>query len=278
MHLVHPWKIGLGILTTALFCAGLLTASHASPGATDALNAPDDEQVAAVSQPPMTEAVSAPEEVLIERLAPAPVDVLIERPEEVFGDLSLWSPEDASHITGLGMHPELNRLQFHGREAMARFKRRWDSASTEGLNIVYVGDSHVQNGVIHRELRRELGPELGIGGHGLLFPYSAAKTYAPRSYTSKHRGAWSYGKSWQLPAAIPLGVVGMSVRTEQEDASFTIKFKKDVPEDWRRLRIYCERVRKSFDLKVDTGGRTTRIQIRPERGDDSPYVEVDLPR
>jgi LysM repeat protein len=189
-----------------------------------------------------------------------------------------WSPEDMARIQGLGLRPEINRIQFYDRPAMNRLREAWRAAKTEGLRIVHLGDSHVQSGVIHHELRSELWPELGNGGHGLLFPYSAAKTYAPRSYRSRHRGAWTYGKSWRLPAEVPLGVAGMSVRTHNPHASFTLTFKAPVPQDWRALRIYCERDRHSYDLKIDSGGRTTSVRVRPKGEDVRPYVEVTLPR
>lgn len=193
-------------------------------------------------------------------------------------ELEGWSPDDIGRLQGLGLRPELNRIQFHQRPSMTRLREAWRTARTSGLRIVHVGDSHVQGGVIHHEVRRELWPELGNGGHGLLFPYSAAKTYAPRSYRSRHRGRWTYGKSWRLPAEVPLGVAGMSVRTRSPRASFTLTFRAPVPQDWRALRIYCERDRHSYDLKIDSGGRTTSVRVGPKGDDQRPYVEVTLPK
>ena len=178
----------------------------------------------------------------------------------------------------LGSHPEMNRIQFYERAGMNRLGEAWRAAKSQGLRIVHVGDSHVQGGAIHQELRSELWPELGNGGHGLLFPYSAAKTYSPRAYRSTHRGSWTYGKSWRLPAEIPLGVAGMSVRTRNPNASFTLTFKAPVPKDWRALRIYCERDPESYDLKIDSGGRTTIVRVHPKGEDERPYVEVTLPK
>ena len=189
-----------------------------------------------------------------------------------------FSVEDQERIERLGLQPDTFRVQFHDRRSIDRLRASWRQARQDGLRIVHVGDSHVQNGAIHKELRSLLRPELGDGGHGLLFPYSAAKTYAPKSYRSRHRGRWTYAKSWKLPAELPLGVTGMSVETRNPDASFTLTFKEPVPDHWRRLRIYCDRGRKSFDLKVDSGGRTTVIRVHPKEDDGKPYVEAVLPK
>lgn len=189
-----------------------------------------------------------------------------------------WSEEDLERIKRLELQPELNRIQFYDRESVERLQSAWKSAPKTGLSVVHVGDSHVQNGAIHRALRDALWPQLGNGGYGLLFPYSAAKTYSPRDYRSEHSGRWTFAKSWRLPAEIPLGVSGMSVRTRSPWASVTLTFRSAVPEDWRVLRIYCERDSRSFDLKIDSAGKTTPVRVRPKGDDERPYVEVVLPK
>jgi lysophospholipase L1-like esterase len=256
-----------------LASGGLWTVAHAGQGQGEA----SDQSVAVGAQPGAETPILA-DASLVQSLVPAPSWEAIQKPETVFDDLSAWDAKDAGLITRLHMHPELNLLQFYDRAAMERLSARWESAQTEGLTIVHVGDSHVQGGVVQREMRAHLGPELGDGGPGLLFPYSAAKTYAPRAYKSEHTGVWVYGKSWRLPADVPLGVTGMSVRTQSAKASFTLTFKEDVSPDWRALRIYCDRNRESFDLKIDSAGKTTTVVVRPTKGDDLPYVEVTLPR
>jgi lysophospholipase L1-like esterase len=256
-----------------LASGGLSADVHAAHGQTE-----PSEQSESVAVEPAAGAPILADASLAQSLAPVPSWKAIEKPETVFGDLSAWDAADVELITRLHMYPEMNRLQFYDRTAMERFGARWEAAKTEGLTIVHVGDSHVQGGATGREIGAQLSPELGSGGHGLLFPYSAAKTYAPRPYKSEHTGLWVYGKSWRLPAEVPLGVTGMSVRTQSAKASFTLTFKQDVPSDWRKLRIYCDRVRESFDLKIDSAGKTTTVVVRPGEGDDLPYVEVTLPR
>ena len=76
------------------------------------------------------------------------------------GELEGWSAEDMARIQGLGLRPELNRIQFYERTSMNLLRESWRTAKTEGMRIVHVGDSHVQSGVIHHELRAELWPEL----------------------------------------------------------------------------------------------------------------------
>lgn len=272
MRAMRHLTAGLGIMIVILSCGGL---NHAARAVSATAEHPT--QTAAHGSESVAEMSLGAEQDLVATLSPSPSWTPIENPKAVFNDMSIWEPEDADLITRLHMHPELNRLQFYDRAAMDRFHARWKKAKTEGLSIVHVGDSHVQGGAIHREVREKLWPELGNGGHGLLFPYSAAKTYSPRSYKSEHTGVWEYGKSWRLPAAVPLGVTGMSVRTKQHGASFRITFRKEVPSDWRKLRIYCKRERASYDLKIDSAGRTTNVVVRPSKGDDRPYVEVTLP-
>jgi lysophospholipase L1-like esterase len=185
---------------------------------------------------------------------------------------------DRDTMKRLGINGQFNRIQFYDRSAVKGFQDAWRHVSSKGLRILHVGDSHVQHGIVAKGLRKYLNVRFSDGGHGLIFPYSTAKTYSPRAYNSKHTGEWTYGKSRVLPAKVPLAVSGMSAHTTDEEASFTITFRKRVPLHWKQLRLFVKRSRQSFDVEIETGGYRIPLRIGPVRSSKDPgYRSVRLP-
>lgn len=177
----------------------------------------------------------------------------------------------------LGMNLAHNRIQFHDRQTWARFVARWDAADRDGLRVLHLGDSHVQNGIIAASMRAHFKRRLGDGGPGLLFPYSTARTYSPRTYRTRHTGTWTYGKAYILPAKLPFGVAGMSSRTEDPEATFSLRFRRRVPRHWRKLRLYCKRSAASFDLSIESGGKRTEVTVGAAAAGAAQHIDVELP-
>ena len=88
-------------------------------------------------------------------------------------------------------------LQFPGGESeeFDLFLRKLDTLLDTGkgdLRVLHVGGSHVQAGTWTDRLRAHfLALRYGLdGGRGLVFPFSAAGTNTPISYSSSYTGNW----------------------------------------------------------------------------------------
>lgn len=170
---------------------------------------------------------------------------------------------------------EQARIEFQQRPAVANLLEAWRRAGKGRFSLVYLGDSHVQSGFTTAELRQRLQARYGDGGPGLLFPYTLAKTYTPAGYKTQHSGQWAYGKSLILPPRVPLGVVGMSGRTQEAGASFEIRWPRAPgPGPWT-LRLFSPRTPDSFDLEVSTAGKTWQVVVAA--GGDREDLRLTLP-
>ncbi|HEU4717398.1 MAG TPA: GDSL-type esterase/lipase family protein, partial [Bacteroidia bacterium] len=101
--------------------------------------------------------------------------------------------------------------------------------------------------------------------------------YSSVEYKSTHTGKWDYAKSLALPPKLPLGVIGMTSRTDDANASFTITFYKPVPETYNRLKIFCKKEHNAYDLLVKTGTKNIAVAVDSSSADTLPYYEVSLP-
>ena len=106
------------------------------------------------------------------------------------------------------------------------FLRKLDTLVATGgtdLRILHVGGSHVQGGGWSDRLRRNfLSLRYGSdGGRGLVFPFSAAGTNTPVSYSSSYAGNWESATCLR-PRDVTLGLTGMAITAQDTSARVVI--------------------------------------------------------
>ena len=175
------------------------------------------------------------------------------------------------------IHSEFAFIQFYNKSTIDQFVKSWENTKNSKMSIVHLGDSHLQSDYFPGRVRNNLHTIHGDGGRGIMFPYSAAKTYSSFEYKSRHTGEWTYAKSLAVPPKIPLGVSGMTCKTEDSNASFTFTFINDVPSNYSRLKLFCKKDSCSYDLIIVCGDKEIPINIAPIKNDSLSYYEINLP-
>lgn len=173
--------------------------------------------------------------------------------------------------------PSINYVQFYHKTAIKHFQESLNQVNKTKISILHMGDSHIQSEIPTGVARQLLQQKYGDGGRGLVFPYSAAKTYSSIHYSSKHEGNWQYAKTLKVPPAIPLGIMGMSVKTEDSTASLTYTFNTKFPSNYKTLKIYCNIDSLSYDINVEADGVVYPVEIDAVRlPNNLPYVLVNV--
>ena len=97
------------------------------------------------------------------------------------------------------------------------------SVESSEINIVHIGDSHVQAGFYSEPIRKNLQNEFGNGGRGLIFPYQAAKTNGPADYSFGSLQTWKAKRNCIEKGNLPTGLAGHTIYSASELASLTFK-------------------------------------------------------
>ena len=155
--------------------------------------------------------------------------------------------------------PELNYVQYYHKAVMQSFHDKWSGAGR--VVVAHFGDSHVQSDIYPGALRNDLQAVRGQGGFGMTFPYSTAKTYSAIDYFSSHTGTWLFAKSIEFKPKLPLGLSGATAKTFNHEAGFKIKFKKTLPQEYRKLKIYCRQQKSSFDFVARSGAGEVFVNV-----------------
>jgi len=91
------------------------------------------------------------------------------------------------------------------------------------VNIVHLGDSHVQAGFYSGQVMRMLQGAFGNAGRGWISPLKLAKINEPKDYyITSNIKSWEIGRCIQKTPPCPLGPGAMGIRTTSDDVDFTV--------------------------------------------------------
>lgn len=157
--------------------------------------------------------------------------------------------------------PSLNYFQYFSKNSLSSFYDALNNSKKNKVSIIHFGDSHIQSEIPTHETRINLQKKYGNGGRGIVFPYSTAKTYSSIHYATKHTGNWIYSKSTKPTKELPKGIMGISSKTQDSSASFTITFNAKTPSNHLSVNLFCETDSLSYDIIVETDGNVIPIDV-----------------
>ncbi len=125
-----------------------------------------------------------------------------------------------------------NHIQLNGDDWSGLRSKIHNLASCPGgkFNIVQIGDSHIQPGILTDQVRTALQRAYGNGGRGLIAPLALAGTNEPRDYVIRSTASVT-SKSRLMSRTWPVenGLTGVSVQFggERTDLTLVAKHNED---------------------------------------------------
>ncbi len=106
------------------------------------------------------------------------------------------------------------------------------------LNIIHIGDSHIQGDYMSRTIRFRLQQEFGEGGRGLVFPYSFLNMYGPVDYKCKTNVKWENSRIFPREKNYPVGLVGYTVASNNPNLQAMIELTGPPKKSWGSLENF----------------------------------------
>lgn len=122
--------------------------------------------------------------------------------------------------------------------------------SKEGkINIVHIGDSHIQADLFTARMRNHMQNAFGNAGFGFTFPYSVAKTNnsAPIRFTAS--GSFQSIRNLYADSSKPVGLSGIALETKSENFAIQLQV-KDVRYNFTNLKVITPQNANLFDVSV----------------------------
>lgn len=124
-------------------------------------------------------------------------------------------------------------------------------ANDRKINIVHIGDSHVQADYMTSIIRRNFHRHFGNAGRGLIVPLRVARTNEPNNFKTVSDIPWTSKRCVFPEQPLPIGVGGVTIETKKPEANLQI-FMNDLWLDYtfNKLTLFYERDEKSFDFSI----------------------------
>jgi lysophospholipase L1-like esterase len=120
------------------------------------------------------------------------------------------------------------------------------------INILHLGDSHIQGGYMTQQVRQNFQLAFGNAGRGFVVPLRVAGTNEPYSYRSESAAKWESKRMVFPDQALPIGLSGVSIRTEDENASLTLSVNNytDLNYGFNRVTTFFFKEPRSYNLVI----------------------------
>ena len=112
------------------------------------------------------------------------------------------------------------------------FDLRTHASVSNNVNILHIGGSHVQAGVLSNTIRMHFSPS---AERGYLFPFRAIKTNSPQGYRFDYTGLWKGSRCVNKDPDVELGLNGAAAITSDKEASLTLHLRDEGKWDFNQL-------------------------------------------
>ncbi len=111
---------------------------------------------------------------------------------------------------------------INGKQLTPFFNKllKLENGDTNQVNVLHIGDSHIQADFLTREVRKNLQQRFGNAGRGLVFPLRVAGTNEPADYRSSSNVGWQVAKINSQANFPDPGISGISMRSDEAGTYF----------------------------------------------------------
>lgn len=150
--------------------------------------------------------------------------------------------------------------EIYNAKALESFFRKLqenEKHNNQKINIVHIGDSHIQSDLMTNEIRKNLQQKFGNAGRGLVFPYQLAKTNGSYNERFHSNRIWESYRNIHPFKNVPIGLSGIGLW--RDSGGFALELNvKDPVYKFNTIRIITPQNQNMFDLA--TSSQTNIIQ------------------
>jgi len=115
------------------------------------------------------------------------------------------------------------------------------------INIVHIGDSHIQADLMTNKVRKNLQAVFGNGGRGLVFPHSLARTNGSWDIKFSSNGSWDNHRIVSQIDGSKVGLSGIALMSKSDD--FAIELNAKEPDNFfNTIKIITPANANSFNI------------------------------
>lgn len=119
------------------------------------------------------------------------------------------------------------------------------------INIIHIGDSHIQADFLTRAVRNHFQNFFGNAGRGLIVPGRVAGTNEPSNIQTSSNVSWEAKRCVHPDQLLPIGIGGITIRTGIPDSKLYV-YMNDATQDYtfQRIKLFHQKDGSSFAFKL----------------------------
>jgi len=126
-----------------------------------------------------------------------------------------------------------------------------EGEKNQKINIVHIGDSHIQSDLMTNEIRKKLQQQFGNAGRGLVFPYQLARTNGSYNERFKSNRTWESYRNIYPVKQCPIGISGIGLW--RDSGGFVLEMNvKDPAYKFNTIKIITPQNQNMFDLAISS--------------------------
>jgi hypothetical protein len=149
---------------------------------------------------------------------------------------------------------QLNRIENDSASLHFFYKKLYELQETKKgrVDIVHIGDSHIQADFLSGTIRQKLQLKFGNAGRGLLFPYHVAKSNEPVSYRTTTNTLWEAKRNVFYEKPLPIGISGYTIETDDSlaEINLTVKDQPGLGYAFTKFTLFHEKEKVDYDITI----------------------------
>lgn len=174
---------------------------------------------------------------------------------------------------------KLNENYIHNESALTNtFEKLFQQKSNNNkiINILHIGDSHLQADFITSIIRTTLQSSFGNAGRGLVVPLRVARTNEPFNYLSTSPYYWQSKRCVFPDKPLPIGIGGVTISNDSVNNFFNLKTFDSQPLSYsfNKLSFFYLKDSSSFDFNIKDSIGNEIGYINSSSDSDNPNVNT----
>ncbi len=115
------------------------------------------------------------------------------------------------------------------------------SDTQQTINILHIGDSHIQADILTREIRNSLQYRFGNAGRGLIFPFRITRSNESFDFHSSTNSTWKWETIRNRKQKFKPGIAGASMQCNNDIFTFEVKLtnRDSIDNSFRKMKLIC---------------------------------------
>ena len=176
------------------------------------------------------------------------------------------------------IHPERNELiGAHNLDSFFRKLYVQKTKQQSRINILQIGDSHIQADFISAKVRADIQTDFGNGGRGLVVPLRVAGTNEPFNYKITSNVVCTSKRCVFVNNPMPIGVGGVTIQSFSDSVYFRIRAFDESGNNYAfsKVTLFYQKD-SSFDFVIEDTLGNKLGSLNSRAADEFPFTSTTL--